>query len=473
MKRFLFFLLVLGSAAMSGGMTEAEFKTLYENPNKDAEACYKLYKAYTEGDGVAKNDSQARKWILEAHTLGMISTRKEIAKLPWRNKLPFDKRKPDITIKDPGDDVAKELGIELVRYCYRWYLGREDYGTAAPSVNSREVHLTSKEMARVRQLIADGADLNVTYAGTHPGGAARSALSLAVSSGDFETAQLLIDHGADPSANGNLAIINSLSITRSGEAFERQLRLNEEYAHPEWDMLELPRLDTEAEEKGKNDPQARKKAKRKRDKLCKTMRKAFAKKGGTAYYPQNDLLPPANKLMRCEKRMLRALEFIGNSGADLKIWDDMGYSLAYRIGGICAPYAFPLLVEKGLDINQPQNPAEVVPAASDPKAVSYMVELGHVRERDVALNHVVANGQEIAVDIMLKLGADPNAQTGREQKSAEEVACMIRDRCTDSAYAQRYTRIINAIKRSQNQAAPSAGSDGSPQPSSTDPNTAE
>ena len=58
------------------GMTEAEFKALYERTDKDAEACYRLYEAYRDGDGVEKNADKARKWLMGAHQLGKPSTMK-------------------------------------------------------------------------------------------------------------------------------------------------------------------------------------------------------------------------------------------------------------------------------------------------------------------------------------------------------------------------------------------------------------
>ena len=45
-------------------MTEAEFKALYERTDKDAEACYRLYEAYRDGDGVEKNaDKEAETFL--------------------------------------------------------------------------------------------------------------------------------------------------------------------------------------------------------------------------------------------------------------------------------------------------------------------------------------------------------------------------------------------------------------------------
>ena len=52
------------------GMTEAEFDTLYKRLDKDADACYRLYEAYRDGDGVEKDATKARKWLLGALALG-------------------------------------------------------------------------------------------------------------------------------------------------------------------------------------------------------------------------------------------------------------------------------------------------------------------------------------------------------------------------------------------------------------------
>ena len=65
------------------GMTEAEFDTLYKRLDKDADACYRLYEAYRDGDGVEKDATKARKWLLGALALGK-PVDDEVARQPWR-----------------------------------------------------------------------------------------------------------------------------------------------------------------------------------------------------------------------------------------------------------------------------------------------------------------------------------------------------------------------------------------------------
>lgn len=69
-------------SGLAMAMTPQEFQKLYESKDKTAEVCYKLYKAYAEGDGVEADKSQARKWLLAAHGSGMAAAREEIANLP-------------------------------------------------------------------------------------------------------------------------------------------------------------------------------------------------------------------------------------------------------------------------------------------------------------------------------------------------------------------------------------------------------
>ena len=73
------------AAGAALGMTEEEFDKLYKRLDKDVDACYALYKAYRDGDGVEKDATKARKWLLGARTLGM-QVQEEIAALPWRKK---------------------------------------------------------------------------------------------------------------------------------------------------------------------------------------------------------------------------------------------------------------------------------------------------------------------------------------------------------------------------------------------------
>ena len=77
--------MILAMVCTAQALTEAEFEALYKRTDKDADACYKLYQAYRDGDGVEKNETCARKWLLGAHLNGM-PVYNEIANLPWRKK---------------------------------------------------------------------------------------------------------------------------------------------------------------------------------------------------------------------------------------------------------------------------------------------------------------------------------------------------------------------------------------------------
>ena len=72
-------------------MTEEEFEKLYKRLDKDADACYALYKAYRDGDGVEKNATRARKWLLGALALGK-PVQEEVATQPWRKKAKLPMR---------------------------------------------------------------------------------------------------------------------------------------------------------------------------------------------------------------------------------------------------------------------------------------------------------------------------------------------------------------------------------------------
>lgn len=197
MKMYL--LILLGAMAQAFGMTPGEFAALYATPRKNADTCYKLYEAYRSGDGVPKNDSQARKWLLAAHSCGMISTRNEIASLPWRQQ------KKKLVAADPGDDVARQKGEQLIRVL------KDCYGHGGGVAIASVPHPLSKdEMKAVKRLVAEGADLNIALFDPKTL-LLESALSLACQNGDLALADYLIDRGADPSANSNLALEASLS----------------------------------------------------------------------------------------------------------------------------------------------------------------------------------------------------------------------------------------------------------------------
>ncbi len=188
------------------GMTEQEFMQLYEKPDKDAEDCYRLYEAFSTGDGTNKDNSQARKWILTAHMCGKIETRKEIGNLPWRHKKPF---KPAIKVPDVSDDVARDKGQEIVDILLKWH------DSSNATIESPK-KLPGADLQRVKKLLEEGADPNVTHFDNSTL-SYHSAFSLACVRSEFKLAKLLLDYGADPSANGNLALNSVMYSPMMGE----------------------------------------------------------------------------------------------------------------------------------------------------------------------------------------------------------------------------------------------------------------
>jgi len=184
------------------GMTPDEFKALYETTSKTADTCYRLYQAYKDGDGVEQSDTHARKWLLAAHASGMISTREEIAKLPWRSKL---KIKKAIKPTSVSDDEAQKLGQQVFDMLASAYETKP--GNIA--LNTHGKLLTKAKIRELRKLIQAGADLNFIDSSD---GYPRTALYLACKNMDLPTAKLLIESGADPSACNNIAMELSFTI---------------------------------------------------------------------------------------------------------------------------------------------------------------------------------------------------------------------------------------------------------------------
>lgn len=325
MKLPLLFSLLLSFTCLAFGLTPEEFQRLYETPNKNAETCYKLYEAYSRGDGVGKNDAQARKWILAAHRCGMTSARKEIASLPWRKTPPFKKALP---VADPGDETARQKGEELVGLLQKW----DGTGNGA-GMRSDVKTLPKDQLKTVKKLIAEGADLNVGVFDAQTLGF-DSALALACSNSDFGLAKLLIDHGADPSANGNLAI-----------------------------------------------------------EAC------FVGGGDMPGQKKRGLTPQ-------EKLSVKAINFLLKSGADVSLWSESGWSIAYAATFSQSPLGLSTLVKGGADPDQRQNPNEYVPAAGHPKRLQYRYIGGWVKDRSRPITCAVDNGFVSLVQELIRLKAD-------------------------------------------------------------------
>lgn len=324
MKLPLLFSLLLALTNLAFGLTPEEFERLYETPNKNAAICYQLYEAYSRGDGVEKNNAQARKWILAAHRCGMTSARKEIAALPWRKK-PFKKALP---VADPGDETARQKGEELVSLLREWN-GRSNSG----GMDSEVKALPKEELKRVKKLVNDGADLNLGVFDTQTLGL-YSALALACRNSDFALAKLLIDHGADPSANSNLAI-----------------------------------------------------------EAC------FVGGGDMPGQKKRGLTPQ-------EKLSVKAIQFLLKNGADVSLWSESGWSMAYAATFSQSPVGLSTLVKGGADPDQRQNPNEYVPAAGDPKRLQYRYVGGRVKDRSRPITGAVNNGFVSLVQELIRLKAD-------------------------------------------------------------------
>ncbi len=355
MKHLLFCL--LATAGLAAAMTPAEFTALYEKSGKTAADCYKLYEACRDGDGTEKSDSRARKWVLAAHAAGMISARKDIATLPWRREGKY-KGKPSITIAEVDDDTAKSLGEELISLLsdYYKYTGSISYSQrpAADKATLREV----------RRLIAEGADLNVWKADDlRP---QHSALYLACMHNDLKLAKLLIDHGADPSANNNQAI----TVTFRSDVFTEMDK----------DL---------AQDKKREDD-------------------------NSSNIPRSEL----NKMKKREKKSAKELHtfctktfaFLLANGADLTLYTNHGWTLMYQAASQQSSLGVAMLAKAGLDPMARQNPHEYVKAAGVPKDMDYKFKIGDVAHKAVPIHFAVNNNFCMAVNQLIKAGADANAE---------------------------------------------------------------
>ncbi len=177
------FLLTLGTAA---ALTEAEFETLYKRLDKDADACYELYKAYRNGDGVEKDETKARKWLLGAHALGK-PVADEVASQPWRKKakLPMGRK----TYKTP----AEEQKASAQKICDMLHSKSSHF----KMTRDRKEWDAQIEKA-VKDCLKQGADPN------YPAGA-HTPLSRALNGNNalLKTSRMLLEAGGDLHANGN------------------------------------------------------------------------------------------------------------------------------------------------------------------------------------------------------------------------------------------------------------------------------
>ena len=197
--------LITALLSVAHGMTEAEFDALYKRTDKDAEACYKLYEAYRDGDGVEKDSTKARKWLLGAHKLGK-PVYNEIATLPWRKasnvkpgRLLTPKYKVN-TIREKGDELSKAT--------------EGDHPDLLKVINENPKGLAAAKQKLVRSLLADGADPNHRSKKANVPLAAYCDAEFA----DLKTIKMFIEAGADVHAHDSAAIDRACSNSRSDEA---------------------------------------------------------------------------------------------------------------------------------------------------------------------------------------------------------------------------------------------------------------
>ncbi|MBQ9830571.1 MAG: hypothetical protein IJO38_09530 [Akkermansia sp.] len=363
MNRFAFSISLLFSG-LAVAMTPQEFQKLYESKDKTAEVCYKLYQAYAEGDGVEADKSQARKWLLAAHDSGMAAAREEIANLPWRKKA---KLKPTIKVAEVSDEEAIALGRELVEFML------DNGGRNRINMNSLPEEKPSKKLvAGVRKFIAQGADLNVCLTEQNDMVEA-TALYLACKMGDEGLMELLLNHGADPNAHGGMAL----------KAFYLRTR---------------PKVDTSQPLLGGGAISARD-------------LKKMQKRDGKADKSQ-------------EKRARKLFNLLVKKGADVRMWNNVGWSPIYVAVNADSPLGVQMLVKAGADPDQKQNPNEVANHTLSAKRVSYLTGGFGVAEQETPLNTAAIYARDEVAAALLKAGADPtlaNAQGVTPLQSAQQL----------------------------------------------------
>ncbi len=345
-------------------MTPQEFQALYESKDKTAEVCYKLYKAYAEGDGVEADKSQARKWLLAAHGSGMAAAREEIANLPWRKKA---KLKPTIKVAEVSDEEAMSLGRELVEFMM------DNGGCRLLTTPVLPEEKPSKKLvAGVRKFIAQGADLNVCLSSQDDMEVA-TALYLACKMGDEGLMELLLNHGADPNAHGGLALTAFYLRTR-------------------------PKVDSSQPLIGGGSISSRD-------------LKKMQKRDGKADKSQ-------------EKRARKLFNHLVKKGADVRMWNNVGWSPIYAAVNADSPLGVQMLVKAGADPDQKQNPNEVANHTLSARRINYLTSGFGVPEQETPLNTAAIYARDEVAAALLKAGADPtlaNAKGVTPLQSAQQM----------------------------------------------------
>lgn len=172
------------------GMTEAEFDALYKRLDKDADACYQLYEAYRDGDGVEKDATKARKWLLGALAQGK-QVDDEVARQPWRKKA-----KLPLGIKPNTRYSEEERHASSQKICDMLH-SKSDHFTLT---QDRKQFDKQVETA-VKECLNQGAYPNYT-AGAH------TPLSRAIDGNHtmLKVCRILLEAGGDLHANGNICL---------------------------------------------------------------------------------------------------------------------------------------------------------------------------------------------------------------------------------------------------------------------------
>ena len=358
---------LLGIISMAAALTPEEFEQLYTAPKKNGEVCFKLYQAYAQGDGVEQNDVQARKWLLAAHRCGVEGTREELAKLPWRKA---HKGKKSIKIVKVDDAKARELGEKLVRYLLS--LNGNNSGVG---IDTRETLLTHEQTKRVREFIADGADLNTVVKEGKYG--IYSALSIACHRGDLALAKLLIDHGADPCACSALAL---------------------EYST----LGYLPHMRAAAANATMAGEVARSEARMRKQGL-KNLKNKPKKIVTVGPYPATSAQ---------EKLSVAVVDFLLKNGMEVDMWTEYGWTVASMLTNAQDVRALMAFSKQGMDLNRRQNPHECVSALYDAERMKYLKTVGGVDAGYTPLTLAVRGYNDHIVECLLRLNADVTVQTG-------------------------------------------------------------
>ena len=365
MKRISLLMLLTGIAA---ALTPQEFQQLYESKDKTADVCYQLYQAYAEGDGVDADKSQARKWLLAAHASGKDAINEEILSQPWRKKA---KLKPSIKAESVSDAEARSLGKELVEFML------ENGGRKLIGMNNLPTEKPSKKLVSgVKQFIAKGADLNICVREQNDM-VVVTALYLACKMGDAALMDLLIDHGADPNYMGALAL----------EAFYFP-------AAPQMPSMDnMPGI-----------PAAALKG------LKKTQKRGAKDKKGQ------------------DKKVQKLFSHLVKKGADVRMWNNVGWSQVYTAANANSPLGVQMLVKVGADPDQKQNPNEVANHTLSAQRISYLTKGYGVDEEETPLNTAAIYARSEVAAALLKAGASPKLANNKGMtplQSAQKMKQML------------------------------------------------